>query len=72
MRSLVLLWRSGSRQDIYLAMEVKQQVLANRDIRSLAMESLRDWARGRNVALAYFNFRRRRGAFMSEYVGCRT
>ena len=53
-------------------MEGKQEVLVNRDICSLAMDSLSDWARGRNVALAYFNFRRRRGAFMGEYAGLRT
>ena len=54
-------------------MEGKRDVLANRDIYSLAMDSLSDWVGGRNVALAYFNFRhRRRGAFMGEYAGLRT
>lgn len=53
-------------------MEGKPQVLADCDIRSLAMGSLSDWARGRNVAFAYFNFRRQREAFMGEYTGCRT
>jgi len=50
-------------------MEGKQQVLANREISSLAIDSICDWARGRNVALAYFTFRRQREVFMGEYTG---
>ena len=57
MRSLVLLWRSGSRQDIYLAMEGKQQVLANRDIRLLAMDSLRDNNNNLALEIVFIPFR---------------
>jgi len=37
-------------------MEVEWQVLTNRDISSLVIDSLCDLGRGQNVAVAYFYF----------------
>jgi len=37
-------------------MEVEGQVLANRDISSLVIDSLCNLGRGQNVAVAYFYF----------------